>query len=199
MREMNFGDITPQRKTMSVNAKFGNKGIKKQQGSTVIKYDTLPLDGRTEFRFFEGCQNRNFPFTNSQTEGNKLGVGNSMVVERAYITIVTCSAVSPFNPTAVATFDLTSNVALLTAEFGFTVANSTVIRNVPLLSWVPNFNKIAENALNSNYEFDTQVVIPPLLEFIATIKTQTYTAVANAYVRLTLEGAGAIIAPKTTF
>jgi hypothetical protein len=199
MREMTFGDITPQRKTMSVNAKFGNKGIKKQQGSTVIKYDTLPLDGRTEFRFFEGCQNRNFPFTNSQSEGNKLGVGNSMVVERAYITITTNSAVAPFNPTAVAVFDLTSNIALLTAEFGFTVANSTVIRNVPLLSWVPQFNKQAENQVNSNYEFDTQVVIPPLLEFIATIKTQTYVAVANTFVRLTLEGAGAIIAPKTTF
>jgi len=199
MREITFGDITPQRKTMSVNAKFGNKGIKKQQGSTVIKYDTLPLDGRTEFRFFEGCQNRNFPFTNSQSEGNKLGVGNSMVVERAYITITTNSAVAPFNPTAVAVFDLTSNIALLTAEFGFTVANSTVIRNVPLLSWVPQFNKNAENQVNSNYEFDTQVVIPPLLEFIASIKTQTYVAVANTFVRLTLEGAGAIIAPKTTF
>ena len=199
MREMTFGDITPQRKTMSVNAKFGNKGIKKQQGSTVIKYDTLPFDGRTEFRFFEGCQNRNFPFTNSQSEGNKLGVGNSMVVERAYITLVTCSATSPFNPTTIAVFDLTSNIALLTGEFAFTVANSTVIRNVPLLSWVPQFNKVAENNVNSNYEFDTQVVIPPLLEFIATIKTQTYTAVANTFLRLTLEGAGAIIAPKTTF
>ena len=199
MKEYTFGDITPQRKTMSVNARFGNEGIKKQQGSTVIKYDTLPLDGRTEFRFFEGCQNRNFPFTNSQSEGNKLGVGNSMVVERAYITIVTCSAEAPFNPTAIATFGLTSNVALLTGEFGFTIANSTTIRNVPLLSWIPNFNKNAENEVNSNYEFDTQVVIPPLLEFIATIKTQTYTAVANSFVRLTLEGAGAIIAPKTTF
>ena len=199
MREMTFGDITPQRKTMSVNAKFGNKGIKKQQGSTVIKYDTLPLDGRTEFRFFEGCQNRNFPFTNSQSEGNKLGVGNSMVVERAYITIVKCETTAPFNPISIATFDLTSPVELLTAEFGFTVANSTVIRNVPLLSWVPNFNKIAENALNSNYEFDTQVVIPPLLEFIATIKTQTYPAERDTFLRLTLEGAGAIIAPKTTF
>ena len=199
MREMTFGDITPQRKTMSVNAKFGNKGIKKQQGSTVIKYDTLPLDGRTEFRFFEGCQNRNFPFTNSQSEGNKLGVGNSMVVERAYITIVKCEPTAPFNPLGVSTFDLTSPVELLTAEFGFTVANSTVIRNVPLLSWIPNFNKMAENALNSNYEFDTQVVIPPLLEFIATIKTQTYPAERDTFLRLTLEGAGAIIAPKTTF
>jgi hypothetical protein len=199
MREMTFGDITPQRKTMSVNAKFGNKGIKKQQGSTVIKYDTLPLDGRTEFRFFEGCQNRNFPFTNSQSEGNKLGVGNSMVVERAYITIVSTDPAAPFNPIKIETFDLTSPVELLTAEFAFTVANSTVIRNVPLLSWVPNFNKIAENALNSNYEFDTQVVIPPLLEFIATIKTQTYTKKEDLSLRLTLEGAGAIIAPKTTF
>lgn len=199
MREITSGNITPQMKQVFVNNKFGNSGIKKQQGSTVIKYDTLSLDGRTEFRFFEGCQSRVFPFTNSNSEGNKLGVGNSMTIERIYLSIVTTSAVAPNLPTAIASFDLTTNIAVLTSEFSFLLANATVIKNVPILSFVPNFNKVAENQLNSSFEFDTQIVVPPLLDFIASLRTQAYVAVPNTSIRLTLEGAGAIIAPKTTF
>jgi len=198
MKELIRGGVTPQMKAISVNDKFGNSGIKKQQGSTVIKYDTLPLDGRTEFRFFEESNQRNFPLSNTGADGNKLGVGNSMVVERVYLTVGTYAPTTNQWLTFDAT-DISSNVAILAAEFGFTLANSQVIKNIPILSWIANFNKNAENALNSNYEFDTQIVIPPLLEFVATLRTQKYTAVSETYVRLTIEGAGAIIAPKTTF
>jgi hypothetical protein len=198
MRERIMGTVTPQMKNIAVNNKFGNSGIQKQQGSTVIKYDTLKLQG-TELRFFEESNQRNFPLSNTGADGNKLGVGNSMVVERVYITIgsysPTTNAWTAFQAT-----DLNSPIQILAAEFGFTLANSQVIKNIPLLSWVPNFNKAAENQLNSNYEFDTQIVIPPLLEFVATLRLQNYTApTEDLYVRLTIEGSGAIIAPKTTF
>jgi hypothetical protein len=198
MKQRIMGNITPQMKNIAVNQKFGNTGIQRQQGSTVIKYDTLPLVG-TELRFFEESNQRNFPLSNTGSDGNKLGVGNSMVVERVYITLGTYSpstnAWTSFDPT-----DLRSPIQILAAEFGFSLANSQVIKNVPLLSWIPNFNKSAENQLNSNYEFDTQIVIPPLLEFVATLRLQNYAApVEPLFVRLTIEGSGAIIAPKTTF
>jgi len=199
MRERITGMITPQMKNIAVNDKFGNSGIKKQQGSTVIRYDSLELTGQTQLRFFEESNNRNFPLTNTGSDGNKLGVGNSMVVERIYLTVGT------FNPTTNAwtSFDATdinTPIQLLAAEFGFSIANSEVIKNVPVLSWIANFNKSAENNLNSNYEFDTQIIIPPLLEFVATLRLQNYTApTERTWVRLTIEGSGAIIAPKTTF
>lgn len=196
MKEFIRGGVTPQAKNVFVNDKFGNSGIKKQQGSTLVRFDSLPFDGRTTFRFFEESQQRNFPLSNTGSDGNKLGVGNSMVVERAYLTygIYVDGAWTSITKT-----DLTSNVAILTSEFGFEIANSQVIKNIPILSWIPEFNKNAENQLNSNYEFDTQIIIPPLLEFVATLRTQAYTPVTNAYLRLTIEGSGAIIAPKTTF
>lgn len=199
MRERIMGTITPQMKNIAVNDKFGNSGIKKQQGSTVIRYDSLELTGQTQLRFFEESNNRNFPLTNTGSDGNKLGVGNSMVVERIYLTVGT------FNPTTNAWTDfnetnINTPIQLLAAEFGFTIANSEVIKNVPVLSWISAFNKSAENQLNSNYEFDTQIIIPPLLEFVATLRLQNYTApTERTWVRLTIEGSGAIIAPKTTF
>lgn len=198
MKELITGRFTPQRKAIGVNDKFGNTGIKNQQGSTVIKYDTLPLDGRTEFRFFEGSAQRNFPYSNTGSDGNKLGVGNTLVVERAYLSIVTTNADTGAILT-VAPITLSDDPAITLGEFGFMVANSEVIKTVPVLSWLPQFNKVAENQLNTNFEFDTQVVLPPLLEYVATLRLSQAFTKANTYLRLTIEGTGAIIAPRTTF
>lgn len=200
MREFTSGTFTPQRKAIGINDKFGNKGIKQQQGSTVIKYDTLPLDGSTELRFFQGSANRSYPLSNTGSDGNKLGVGNSMVVERSYLTLIEYDLVEPKNVVAITPISLLSPIQeLLLAEFGFSIANTEVIKTVPVLSWLPEFNKVAENALNTNFEFDTQVVVPPLLEYIATIRLPKYTASKIYALRLTIEGTGAIISPRATF
>jgi len=130
----------------------------------------LPLDGRNEFRFFEGSAQRNFPLSNTQSDGNKLGVGSTMVVERAYLSIVLFNPlarnpeISVLEPLSVANY-----AKLCDGEFSFEIANSQVIKSVPVMSWLPEFNKDAENALNTSFEFDTQVVIMPLLEFVAQI------------------------------
>jgi hypothetical protein len=198
MKEETMGRFTPQRKIIGVNDRFGNTGIRQQQGSTVVKYDMLPWDGRTEYRFFEGSSQRNFPFSNTGSDGNKLGVGSSMVIERAYLTIVQADPDTGIF-SDVAALSIGNYPELCSSEFFFEIANSQVIKSVPVLSWLPEFNKDAENALNSSFEFDTQVIIPPLLEFVATIRTNAKAPLAPTYLRLTIEGTGAIIAPRTTF
>jgi len=200
MREVIRGTVTPQMKNISVNDKFGNTGIKRQQGSTVIKYDTLPLDGSTQLRFFEQSSQRNFPLSNTGTDGNKLGVGSSMVVERIYLSLVEYDAVGN-DLTSIQSCNLTTATGVLinNGEFGFEIANSLVIKNVPVLSFTPQFNKNAENQNNNSFDFDTQIIIPPLLEYVATLRLPNYTAIAGFFLRLTIEGSGAIIAPKTTF
>jgi len=190
--------VSPQSKNIAVNNRFGNTGIKNQQGSTVIKYDSLPIDGRTEYRFFEGSSQRNFPLSNTGSDGNKLGVGNSMVVERVYLSIVTFSALGVV--TAVDEIAIATEPVISLCELSFAIANSEVIKNVPVLSWLPQFNKLAENQLNTSFDFDTQVIIPPLLEYVATLRVAgNLVARTGTYLRLTIEGSGAIIAPRTTF
>jgi len=190
--------VTPQAKNINVNDKFGNKGIKQMKGSTIIKYDSLPLDGRSEYRFFEGSSARLFPFTNCSTDGNKLGVGNSLVVERVYLSIVTLKeggGVDTVAQLSLATTD--SNI--LVSELSFSIANSDVIKQLPVLSFLPEFNKNSENELSTSFDFDTQVVIPPLLEYVATLRLPVGVTLADSFLRLTIEGSGAIIAPRTTF
>lgn len=198
MKDITVSRFTPQRKAIGVNDKFGNVGIKNQQGSTVIKYDSLPLDGRTEYRFFEGSSQRNFPLSNTGSDGNKLGVGNTLVVERAYLSIVIFGEGGAITEIEVLNL-ATTNANILASEFSFSIANSEVIKQVPILSWLPQFNKVAENQVNTNFEFDTQVVVPPLLEFVATLRLPAGVTSRDSFLRLTIEGTGAIIAPRTTF
>lgn len=197
MQQFSRGGVSPQAKNINVNDKFGNKGIKNQQGSTIVLYDTLEIDGRNEYRFFEGSSARTFPFTNCSSEGNKLGVGNSMVVERAYFSIVSYVEGALAN---VEQLSLAGTLpGILLSEFGFAIANSDVIKKLPILSWLPEFNKNAENELSTSFDFDTQIVIPPLLEFVATLRLPRGVNIDGSFLRLTIEGSGAIIAPRTTF
>jgi len=191
--------VSPQSKNIAVNNRFGNTGIKNQQGTTVIKYDTLPLDGRTEFRFFEGSSQRNFPLSNTGSDGNKLGVGSTLVVERVYLSLIQISAVTGQITNIDQLTILVTNPNLLAAELSFTIANSDVIKQLPVLSFLPEFNKLAENAVNTSFDFDTQVIIPPLLEYVATLRVPFPITTADSFLRLTIEGSGSIIAPRTTF
>lgn len=197
MREIVNNGYTPQDKIIAVNNKFGNTGIKNQQGSTVVLYDSLQLvNGKTEYRFFEGSSQRNFPFSNTGADGNKLGVGYSMIVERAYFSIFYKDGADNY---------LTSTIVgypgIYIGEFSFEIANSQVLKQFSSLDFNPEFNKSAKFAEHQVVEFDTQINIPPLLEFVAILRTQGLTVSDDfpIYLRLTIEGTGAIIAPRTTF
>jgi hypothetical protein len=199
MRERIANPFTPQDKNIAVNDRFGNSGIKKQQGSSVLKYDTLPLDGRTTLNFFEGAAARNFPLSNCGSDGNKLGVGNTLVVERIYLTILTKGEdgllIRPD------TIETAPDGTIQMGELNLSIANSTVLKNFPVLSTVPYFNYSSGTIRESVYELDTNIVIPPLLEYIMQLRLPAYSATAydNLYLRLTIEGSGSLIAPRTTF
>lgn len=199
MREIVSSGYTPQDKIIAVNNKFGNTGIKNQQGSTVVLYDSLQLvNGKTEYRFFEGSSQRNFPFSNTGADGNKLGVGYSMIVERAYFSIFYKDGTDNY---ITQTINSLNYPAFYIGEFSFEIANSQVLKQFSSQDFNSSFNKSAKFADHQVVEFDTQINIPPLLEFVAILRTQGL-AVGDdfpIYLRLTIEGTGAIIAPRTTF
>ena len=64
---------------------------------------------------------------------------------------------------------------------------------------VSALQKLTLQRNSDGFDFDTQIIIPPLLEYVATLRLPNYTAFEGYYLRLTIEGSGAIIAPKTTF
>lgn len=200
--------VTPQNKAVSVNNKFGNTNIKNQQGTTRVLYDTLPLDGRTEFRFFENANTRTFPFTNLSSDGNRLPVGETFVIQELYFEFL------DYNGTVLEfAFDfggsnfyggpnmssLTVN-AVQTGDIDFYIANSQVLKALPALVAAENTNPSSCNPLDFVFNFSTDIVIPPLLEYVLVLRTTSYPAdnFANQ-IRCSIRGTAGILAPQTTF
>lgn len=202
--------VTPQQKIVAVNNKFGNSNIKNQQGTSRVIYDALPLDGRTNFRFFENATTRQFPLTNVGSEGNRLAVGESLAIEKIYFRLITFDAV---NNTITSATPLNTTLAgdffgpLATGEIDVIIANSQVIKQLPstfaLLNAVNNviYNPTANNNSDVAFGFATDIVIPPLLEYIANLRTTSYdlTGITFTHVQFFIAGTAGILAPQTTF
>jgi len=200
MREIYKAGVTPQQKLVAVNNKLGNSGIQSQQGTSRIIYDTILVDSpRQNFRFYEDSASRTFPLTNTGSEGNKLGVGDTMVIAQVLFTVYEKIAggdwSSAVNLTA---FDINFNLAYFNVE----IANNQVIKKVSLTESSSAFNKDT-TAKNNTVDLETSIVIPPLLPFVVELQLPNSIGVApvgfERYVECQIIGVGGIIAPRTTF
>jgi hypothetical protein len=199
MREIYASGLTPQQKLVAVNNKFGNTGIKSQQGTSRIIYDSLATGTNTSFRFFEDSASRNFPFTNTGSDGNKLGVGDTMVISSVqfyYFDVVNATGLIENNTPV---FSVTS---LLLGMFDFEIANNKVIKKLTLTEGNTYYNKNNSDAY-SDLELETQIVLPPLLPYVLELRLPIAIPAPAAgrtrYVQAQIIGTGGIIAPRTTF
>jgi hypothetical protein len=205
MRQIYNTGVTPQEKIVAVNKRFGNTGIQSQQGTSRIIYDALPVtnNGQTTFRFYEDSSSRAFPFTNTGSDGNKLGVGDTMVLSSVLFYAVK-------RVTATGVFESNNNIANFgncqIALFNFEIANNQVVKRVTL-SEANNAYNNSTAGLSTNLELETEIVIPPLLPYVLELRTPNdlYTILGAPgagkewFVFAQIIGVGGIIAPRTTF
>jgi hypothetical protein len=201
MREIYQSGLTPQQKMVGVNQKFGNTGIKNQQGTSRIIYDSLPSGTNTTFRFFEDSASRNFPFTNTGSDGNKLGVGDTMVIESVQFNIIDVVTATGLIENTYPIFNFGTNPAL--GIFDFEIANNKVLKKLTLTEGLSAYNKTTNPNQTGEVELETQIVLPPLLPYILNLQLPVAITAAAAgrtrYLRATIIGTGGIIAPRTTF
>ena len=198
MKGQVISNFTPQNKIVGVNNKFGNTNIKNQQGTTRVIFDSLPLDGSTELRFFENAASRQYPFTNIGSEGNRFNVGETFVVQKVYFGVIDTDEdtgqFNNFEPLNVAGAN-----SFMNGEWSFLIANSQVIKQLPFFtSFFPGYNVTAVNSLDEAFSTFTDIVIPPLLEYVLTLRTPAYTGGTSRLVCF-IEGTAGILAPQTTF
>jgi len=199
MREIYKSGVTPQQKMVGINQKFGNTGIKDQQGTTRIIYDSLPAGTNTNFRFFEDSASRNFPFTNTGSDGNKLGVGDTMVIQSVIFTYFdVVNATGKISNTV----NLNNVTTFAVAYFDFEIANNKVIKKLTLSEGSVAYNKNT-SASSGDLELETQIVLPPLLPYILELRLPvavgTPAVGSTRYIQAQIIGTGGIIAPRTTF
>jgi hypothetical protein len=206
MRQIYNAGVTPQEKIVAVNKRFGNTGIQSQQGTSRIIYDSLPVtnNGQTTFRFYEDSSSRTFPFTNTGSDGNKLGVGDTMVLGSIMLYAVQrATATGIFNDIGV---NLSGTTQGQLAYLNFEIANNQVVKKVTLTEGSQYYNN-STSTTNTNVELETEIVIPPLLPYVLELRTpiSLYTilgapAAGHAwFVFAQIIGVGGIIAPRTTF
>lgn len=187
------GEVTPQGKIIHVANKFGNPAIQKMQGTSRIIYDSLPLDGRTEYRFFEGAGSRVFPFTNLDSNSGKLNVGESLAIQYAQLIFFVVDAVTG---SVTATQPMNTQPNFEMGELSFVNGEQQVLKRVALANFSGDFNKDATYAGYNQYRFETYLTIQSLLEFTAVVRPAVGVTAANTFVRLVLEGTGSLFSPK---
>jgi len=190
--------VTPQQKAVAVNNRFGNSNISSQQGSTRVLFDSILLNGATELRFFENAGSKQYPLTNVGSEGNRLNVGDTFVIQKIYFGISVqdpdTKLITNFVP------GIASIAGLNIGELSFQIANSQVIKQLPLSPFFASqLNPTAVNANDVAFDCFTDIVIPPLLEYVAPVRLANSITQANTYLVCFIEGSAGIIAPQTTF
>lgn len=190
--------LTPQQKIVAVNNRFGNNNISSQQGTTRVIFDSIPFAGQQEFRFFENAASRQYPFTNIGSEGNRLNVGETFVIQKIYLGIILLDP----DTGEISKFDSVGNLSPfdLKGEFSFQIANNQVLKQLPLdMFKTSDFNPTAVNNNDVAFNTFTDIVIPPLLEYILSVRLAYSTVEADYRLACFIEGTAGILAPQTTF
>ncbi len=83
--------------------------------------------------------------------------------------------------------------------YEFKYDTTTVQKPNPIASQLPTFSKNSNHTLNEWIWLDNNGTIPPDLEFTVPVRVPAYTPVTNAFLRLTIEGFGTLLSPKSQF
>lgn len=212
-------------KIVMVNQKQGFGNMSNQQGTTRVIFDSIKLATNTEptiVTLFEDCKNRTFPQTNLPQ--NRLEVGETMAMQRFSVFLMLVNAGQPKQVTQtmpLSWFPLSWR--LYAGLLNFSIAQDTVIKQLPLTSMQAQFNpnskfqgihqfnntnattgKLETNINNQDiYHFDTNLIIPPQIEFKATIQIPPLDLsglpTSDFYLVMKIEGLGSLYAPKSTY
>jgi hypothetical protein len=192
-----FRNVTPNAKIALVNNKLGNPALKNNQGTSSEVYDYVAVTAGTAqvIRFFENVNTKTFPLTNIQQ--NQLQAGEALSIEYIAFTRMT------IRNGEITTFDsLTTAVAGLSlCGFQLLLDNSRLIKANSLARSYTNLNTKGGTADNSLFYPDTDLVIPPQIQFTAELNvpanTDTSSAEETVYYGCHLFGTGAILNLKT--
>ena len=192
-----FRNVTPNAKIALVNNKLGNPALKNNQGTSSEVYDYVKVTPASAavIRFFDNVNTKTFPLTNIQQ--NQLQAGEALSIEYAAFTRMVIKA------GVITNFDALTAVlpALSLAGFQLLLDNSRLIKANSLVRSYADLNTKGGTATNSLYYPDTDLVIPPQIQFTAELNvpanTDTSAEGETVYYGCHLFGTGAILNLKT--
>ena len=184
---------------VGVNQRLGNTAVPGMQGTTRYIYDSQDQAAATNqtLTFFSNVSQRQFPLSN--VNNNRFEVGESLAITGiSYFwraTTITTLADSIQTSAELATPRFTSTLTL-----DFYIGNQRVIKSLDLNYSRVGIGEAHDPAVLSNVlRFETPIVIPPQVEFYATVRVTSTVAVDAKKMYLALYGQGTLLNTKSTF
>ena len=198
---MNLQKLRPQEKLVNVNNRLGNDFLRTMQGTTKMVYDTLEvLPGQNVYQFFKDTNTRTFPFCN--VKNDSLPVAESLSVQRISLSVLE-EIIDPITGATYKIFPIASIVTNLElSDLSLKIANDVVMKPIAVQHFLPEYNKSATNDNLQIFEMNTDMIIPPQLDFSFELRVFNLinTSTDNkVFLRLIVEGVGAQFNGKTNF
>ena len=184
-------------KMHNVSKELGIPNINRQQATSLDLFDSLPVSGaQTEYVFFREASTRVFPFTNLGSTGNKLNVGEGMMIQAIYFSQMLKDDTPGSEDWEINVLNGSSIQAYLTGDITLQIGNMTRIKNIRIATFESVFNKFAKTN-QSIFILDNPLFLPQLVEFELRLRVPQF-AFANpdavtTYVQCTMSGFAGIL------
>ena len=185
---------------VGVNQRLGNTAVPNMQGTTRCIFDTGPVLTATTDQtvtFFSGVSSRLYPLSNISI--NRFEVGESLAVQGIAFFL---------RPTTLTNTGNLSNDLVGTANasntliFNFYIGNQRVIKDLDLNygSFMVGETYKGNDGSPTIVRLETPIVIPPQIEFYATLRIQTSAnTLTSQRPILALYGQGTLLNTKSSF
>jgi hypothetical protein len=181
---------------VGVNQRLGNTAVPNMQGTTRMIYDTQTVGtNATNFtvNYFQGVSSRTYPFTNLSS--NRFEVGESLAIQ-GFVTYLFENTPTPTLATSLGTLT-TFRAGIL----NFYIGNQRVVKDLEIISYA-RFGigeAISETTEGAIFRLETPIVIPPQVEFYATLNISATSSLLANNVGLAAFGTGTLLNTKSTF
>lgn len=179
---------------VGVNHRLGNTAVSDMQGTTRVIFDTLDqTTAATDFTFtyFQGVSARVYPAANINQ--NRFEVGESLAIQGfAFFQRTTATITSR-------SFSLAP--AVTTGILNFYIGNQRVVKDLEICGY-SRFQigeSISEAIQPAVFRLETPIIIPPQIEYYATIRVGVTTTQNGQSFTLAAFGTGTLLNPKSNF
>jgi|688.fasta_scaffold400455_2 hypothetical protein len=178
-----------------VNQRLGNTAVPQMQGTTRMIFDTVKVTGTATdqtITYFAGVGSRIYPETN--LSNNRFEVGESLAIQGFSLLTYTTA-----NPTLAT--ELSSNASLRAGILNFYIGNQRVLKDLEIVSY-SRFSigeSISQTVENAVFRLETPIVIPPQIEFYATLRFGSIVDPSGLSFVLSAFGTGTLLNTKSNF
>jgi len=178
-----------------VNQRLGNTAVPNMQGTTRMIFDTFDITSAATdqtLNFFTGVSSKTYPKAN--ISNNRFEVGESLAIQG--FSVMTYTTATP----AITTF-LSPQGNFRAGILNFYIGNQRIIKDLEIISYsrIGLGEAITVDTECTVFRLETPIVIPPQIEFSASLRIATASSLAGVSCIFTAFGTGTLLNTKSNF